>query len=55
MIRRHVHLKPAHFARRHAPALLALLGLTILAPASRAQLATLGPVTIGAGLQTKSW
>lgn len=38
-------------ARRCSPALLLLLGSLALAPVSRAQV-TLGPVTIGAGLQT---
>jgi hypothetical protein len=37
---------------RYERALLAVLGLLISAPLSRAQLLTLGPVTIGAGLQT---
>lgn len=52
MIRRHVHFAPASLRWRSVPALLAAVGLLVLAPASRAQLATLGPVTIGAGLQT---
>src|ERR1700733_2665911 len=36
--------------QRSAP--IALLALLVLAPPSRAQIATLGPVTVGAGLQT---
>jgi hypothetical protein len=39
-------------ARRCTPALLLLTGFLVLASASRAQIATLGPVTIGAGLRT---
>jgi hypothetical protein len=37
--------------RRYAPSLLLLSGFLVLAPPSRAQI-TVGPVTVGAGLQT---
>ncbi len=49
MPRRFVRNEQAFLARRCAPVLL--LGFLVLAPPSRAQL-TLGPVTIGGGLQT---
>ena len=52
MNRRHVRDEREFTARRCAPALVVLLGLLLWAPASQAQLVTLGPVTIGAGLQT---
>ena len=52
MLRRCPRGKGVSTVWRCAPVLLLLLGLLVLAPASRAQLATLGPVTIGAGLQT---
>jgi hypothetical protein len=52
MLRRLVHIERTFKASRCPPALLFLMGLMVLAPASRAQLVTLGPVTIGAGLQT---
>ena len=52
MNRRHMRNGRAFITRQCASVLLVLAGLLLLAPASRAQLATLGPVTIGAGLQT---
>jgi hypothetical protein len=51
MLKRCVRDERAFIARRGAPALAFLLGLLALAPSSRAQ-TTLGPVTIGAGIQT---
>jgi hypothetical protein len=49
-IRRRVRNERAFILRRCAPVLL--LAFLVLAPPSRAQIATLGGVTIGAGLQT---
>src|SRR2546430_9494330 len=51
MLRRSVRNERAFIARRCAPVLLLLPGFLVLAPPSRAQV-TLGPVTLGAGLQT---
>jgi hypothetical protein len=51
MSRRCVRNEPAFIARRSAPSLLLPLGLLLLAPQSWAQ-TNLGPVTVGAGLQT---
>lgn len=45
-----VHGTRVSTARRFAPLFLFVGGLTVLAPASRAQ--NLGPITVGAGLQT---
>jgi hypothetical protein len=51
MSRRCVRNEPAFIARRSAPGLLLPLGFLLLAPQSWAQ-GNLGPVTVGAGLQT---
>lgn len=51
MLSRRVRIERALIARQGAPVLLVLLGLLALAPPSQAQI-NLGPVTIGAGLQT---
>jgi hypothetical protein len=51
MLRRRVRNGRTSNTRRCAPILLVLLALLISAPASRAQI-DLGPVTVGAGLQT---
>ena len=52
MTRRSVEGGRVFIERRCTLALTCLLGLLLLAPASRAQLVTLGPITVGAGLQT---
>ncbi len=51
MLRRFDRSEPAFIAVRCAPVSLLLVGLAVLAPQSRAQI-NLGPVTVGAGLQT---
>jgi len=51
MFRRYVRNERVFVARQGAPVLLMLLGLLVLAPPSRAQI-NLGPITVGAGLQT---
>jgi hypothetical protein len=51
MTRRCVHSGRVFTVRRRTPAFLFALGLLTIAPASWGQL-TLGPVTVGAGLQT---
>ncbi len=51
MTRRRVRNERSFIARRCAPVFLSLLPLLALAPPSRAQI-DLGPVTVGAGLQT---
>jgi hypothetical protein len=50
MLRRFIRSGPAFIAGRCAPVVLLLVGLTTLAPQSRAQ-GNLGPITVGAGLQ----
>lgn len=51
MFRRFIRSERAFVAGRCAPVSLLLLGLTVLAQQSRAQ-GNLGPITVGAGLQT---
>jgi hypothetical protein len=51
MFRRYVRNERAFVTRRGTPVCLMLLGLLMLAPPSRAQI-NLGPITVGAGLQT---
>src|SRR5271170_2090716 len=51
MKRRYVHSGRVFIVRGCAPALILVLGLLALAPSSWAQ-ANLGPITVGAGLQT---
>jgi hypothetical protein len=51
MFRRSVRNERALVARQGAPVLLVLLGLLVLALPSQAQI-NLGPITVGAGLQT---
>jgi hypothetical protein len=51
MTRRYVPIEREFIARRYAPILLVLLEFAVLATPSRAQV-DLGPVTVGAGLQT---
>ena len=51
MLKRLFRNEETYIARRCAPALLLLAGVTLLAPLSQAQV-DLGPVTIGAGMRT---
>ncbi len=51
MLRQFIRSGPAFIAGRCAPVSLLLLGLAVMAPQSRAQ-GNLGPITVGAGLQT---
>jgi hypothetical protein len=51
MLRQSIRNEPALIARRSAPAMLLVAGFLLLAPLSRGQ-GNLGPITVGAGLQT---
>jgi hypothetical protein len=51
MLKRLIRNEPTFLARRYAPISLLLLGFMALPPLSQAQV-NLGPVTVGAGLQT---